>query len=251
MCLPNVWEADVVDLQALRTLPVFRMMAEQGAGLPAGFEAMDSVCFYWIGPEGTDLAELQDGGVALLGPGGRDTLLAGVPDLDPVRLEGQEAYGHGTAFTAFPLGNVALFGTTEASFRAVARAYDRGRRADLQAALGELLPMAPGDAVTLTFRASVVADVPDGTVIANQGRLTSAELTTEVLSDSTDSSLPGPADPTLVTVAYPDLEIVKSFVDDNGGDVEPGDLIRFAVRVTNNGSFAASGVQVTFIRVFD
>jgi uncharacterized repeat protein (TIGR01451 family) len=108
-----------------------------------------------------------------------------------------------------------------------------------------LAAMDPGDEVTLTFLATVAPGVSDGTVIANQGHLTAAELTQPVSSDSADGSLPGPSDPTVITVAYPDLEVVKSFVDDNGGDPEPGDVIRFAVRVTNNGSFAAAGVAVT------
>ncbi len=104
--------------------------------------------------------------------------------------------------------------------------------------------LAAGASLLLTIEGDIVSPLPDGTVIANQAFITSAEVSEAVGTD--DPSTPAPNDPTRFSVlSQPDLSgMTKIYVDVNGGNVEPGDLIRYVITVTNTGSDVARNVVV-------
>jgi uncharacterized repeat protein (TIGR01451 family)/fimbrial isopeptide formation D2 family protein len=106
------------------------------------------------------------------------------------------------------------------------------------------LPSGSGNTLTLTFDATVRTPLDNGTVIANQGSVTSSEVSVPVLSD--DPALPGGADPTRVTVtSAPFLTMTKVATDVNGGDLLPGETVSYTLILTNTGDAAARNVTVT------
>jgi uncharacterized repeat protein (TIGR01451 family) len=103
----------------------------------------------------------------------------------------------------------------------------------------------PGTNRVLRFSASLVFPMADGTVVCNQGSVTSQDVTGAVLTD--DPATAAAADPTCVTVeSEPDLApTTKTVADLNGGDVVPGDVLRYTITVDNQGTQNATGVVVT------
>jgi uncharacterized repeat protein (TIGR01451 family) len=102
----------------------------------------------------------------------------------------------------------------------------------------------PGASVTVRFRATVDADVPDGGRIANQANV-GADGLESILTD--DPSTPEPSDPTVVVVnETPDLVTsTKVFFDLNGGAIQPNDAVRYEIVVRNTGAGTARNVVVT------
>jgi len=105
------------------------------------------------------------------------------------------------------------------------------------------------DVATVTFDVIVDPSVVDGTVISNQGFVSAAaDGVTDVPSD--DPATPMVNDPTRDIVGnlpllYADKRAV--LVGDQGtpGIVDPGDVLRYTITVTNTGSTPATGVRLT------
>ncbi|MGK0359920.1 MAG: putative repeat protein (TIGR01451 family), partial [Bradymonadia bacterium] len=95
---------------------------------------------------------------------------------------------------------------------------------------------------TFILRGTVGEDVNDGAVIANQARA-SADNADQRLSD--DPATDAVGDPTAFTVRNrPELELVKTVRDDNGGEFSPGDSITYTLSVTNTGNREANFVTL-------
>ncbi len=98
----------------------------------------------------------------------------------------------------------------------------------------------PGVA-TFIFRVTVNATAPDGATIGN----------TALLTPLADPSLAlNVSSPPLVVFARPDLQVQKAVVSENGaplagGQVRPGDLLRYTLTLTNPGTVAANNVVIT------
>ena len=107
--------------------------------------------------------------------------------------------------------------------------------------LGDL---AAGASATLHFTATIGVGVPNGTVIANQA---SANATNADSAPTDDPATAPDDDPTVITVeALPDLTgLSKTFVDENGGTIEPGDSILYTLTVTNDGRAVATNLVFT------
>ncbi|MEM6531456.1 MAG: hypothetical protein AAF654_02470 [Myxococcota bacterium] len=102
--------------------------------------------------------------------------------------------------------------------------------------VGELAP----DARELVeFTARVRPGTVNGFLISNQGEVDTRELVEAVLTD--DPRVEGETNPTVVTVvAEPSLNgTVLVATDLNGGAVQPGDRIRYELRVVNDGTSQA------------
>ena len=98
----------------------------------------------------------------------------------------------------------------------------------------------PGETVSLSFSAEV-NELPPGQIVSNQARATATGLDA-TLSD--DPSTPVQGDPTSFTVGTPpQLNLVKVAQDLNGGDVEPGDIIRYTLTLSHRGGAPATSVN--------
>ena len=87
----------------------------------------------------------------------------------------------------------------------------------------------------ITFRLRVLPTTAGGTLIRNQGRITSTELTEPTLTNEA-----------VVRVIAPQVNTPrKTFTDLNGGAVEPGDLITYTIAVRKNVDNAVAGL--TFV----
>ncbi|WP_054030668.1 DUF11 domain-containing protein [Desulfatitalea tepidiphila] len=101
-----------------------------------------------------------------------------------------------------------------------------------------------GQSATVTFQVTVDPGTPTGTVISNQGTVTSNELADE----PTDADgVPANGDqPTLVVVGDAQLlTITKEVAVVGGGAALPGAELEYVLRVTNAGSLAATDVVIT------
>jgi uncharacterized repeat protein (TIGR01451 family) len=101
-----------------------------------------------------------------------------------------------------------------------------------------------GESATITFEAGVDAGVPAGTLISNQGSVTSDELLPE-LTDA--DGVPSNGDqPTIIVVGEAQLlSITKQVAVVGGGAAEPGSQLEYTIRVTNFGSLPAMNVVIT------
>jgi uncharacterized repeat protein (TIGR01451 family)/fimbrial isopeptide formation D2 family protein len=94
-----------------------------------------------------------------------------------------------------------------------------------------------GETVTLTFDVTVAAGTPNGTVISNQGDLTSNEYPDE-MTDADGNDINGD-EPTLITVgSTQQLTITKNVFVVGGGTAQPGDQLEYLITVTNSGNTA-------------
>ena len=101
-----------------------------------------------------------------------------------------------------------------------------------------------GNSAVITFEARVNAGVPPGTLIINQGRVTSGELP----PGATDADgVPSNGNqPTVVVVGEVQLlAITKEVSVVGGGIAEAGGLLEYVIRVNNIGSLPATRVLVT------
>ncbi|HEY5985712.1 MAG TPA: SdrD B-like domain-containing protein, partial [Streptosporangiaceae bacterium] len=104
--------------------------------------------------------------------------------------------------------------------------------------------VSPGRRAVITFEVRVNAGVPTGTLIVNQGRITSNELS----PGATDADgIPSNGNqPTVVVVGAVQLvSVTKEVQVVGGGTAQAGSQLEYVVRATNIGSLPATRVVVT------
>jgi len=99
----------------------------------------------------------------------------------------------------------------------------------------------PGESKEVTYTAKVKAGTKAGSVVQNQAHLRLSG--SEILSDGDNDPSNG-RQPTLVHVDYPDLSGATKDVESPGRQVEPGQEVKYLIRVTNKGNLDASGLKV-------
>lgn len=105
--------------------------------------------------------------------------------------------------------------------------------------------IAPGTDLTLRFQARIAPGTANGTVIANQARIQSADAPGTAVTD--DPSTGTPDDPTAITVeSRPDFATSTKEVFHGGGGTEfrPGDPVVYRIVVANTGTEDATNVVV-------
>jgi len=101
-----------------------------------------------------------------------------------------------------------------------------------------------GEAAVITFQAVVNGGVPTGTIITNQGSLTSAELPS-ALTDADNLPANG-YQPTVIVVGDAQLlTITKQVFVVGGGPALPGGQLEYVVMAINNGTLPATLVFIT------
>jgi large repetitive protein len=101
-----------------------------------------------------------------------------------------------------------------------------------------------GASVVITFEVRVEDDVPAGTIISNQGRVTSSEIPPE-LTDA-DGNPSNGHQPTVIVVGEMQLlSITKEVLVVGGGMSEAGGQLEYIIRVNNIGSLPATQVVIT------
>lgn len=100
--------------------------------------------------------------------------------------------------------------------------------------------LAPGQSVTLRFRATVT----NGVVVSNQAVISANELP-QVLSDGDGDHANGNQPTDIVVGNSALLRQTKSVLDVNGGALAPGDVLEYLIITRNAGVAAASNVIVT------
>ncbi len=101
-----------------------------------------------------------------------------------------------------------------------------------------------GGTGVVTFRVQVNPGVPSGTVISNQGSLSTRQL--PALGTDADGNPANGQQPTLIAVGSAQrLSLTKSVAVVGGGAALPGSVLEYSVRATNIGTVPASGVTVT------
>ncbi len=102
-----------------------------------------------------------------------------------------------------------------------------------------------GETATVEFQVAVGANVVAGTVITNQATLNGdgegSGSAAPVLSDDPDTETQGDATRCVVG-NVPLLYAVKTVTDDNGGTLDPGDIITYTVIIYNQGTAEATGL---------
>ncbi len=104
--------------------------------------------------------------------------------------------------------------------------------------------VSPSASSEITFAVQVNAGTVTGTLISNQGTVSSTELAPG-LTDA-DGLASNGYQPTVIAVGDVQLlAITKDVTVVNGGNAEPGDELAYVIRVTNIGSLPATQVVVT------
>ncbi|MBJ6801590.1 isopeptide-forming domain-containing fimbrial protein [Geomonas propionica] len=101
-----------------------------------------------------------------------------------------------------------------------------------------------GDSLVVEFQATLAQVIDSGSLVANQARIASPLLPSQ-LSD--DPSLPGTADPTRTVIASaPRFLLQKTVRDVTSGSatVTAGDTLRYTITVKNDGTENATGVTL-------
>lgn len=149
-----------------------------------------------------------------------------------------------------------ISGTTTLNGMAVTDSGGGNTRLDtgLPISSDDLTPPLPGAgegvissarSATVTFDVRVNAGTASGTVISNQGNVTTEEMP-RILTDADGNPANG-AQPTQVVVGDAQaLTIVKEVAVVGGGAALPGATLEYAVRVTN-----IAGVPATMVRIYD
>jgi len=108
-----------------------------------------------------------------------------------------------------------------------------------------LANVAPGDSIVLEVRGQLVVPLDDGTVVGNQGRLLPNNgLGAPFVTD--DPATPAASDQTRVTVrSSPVLTATKTFTEQNGPPVEPGEQVTYTLSISNTGTATARTIVVT------
>ncbi|MFH1810320.1 MAG: OmpA family protein [Pseudomonadota bacterium] len=107
-----------------------------------------------------------------------------------------------------------------------------------------LAALAPGGQATLSFNVALRSPLDNGLVIANQGSMLVEGAVNPFVTDDPATAEQGDST-RLTVVSAPDLSgLLKTYVDLNGGEVEPGDRIRYEIVLINNGDALAREVVV-------
>ena len=101
-----------------------------------------------------------------------------------------------------------------------------------------------GSSVSLSFIVLVDADAAEGSLITNQGTLSSTE-TGNLLTDSDGDSTNGYQETVIVVGAKQNLAITKTVALVDSSTAAPGSELAYTVTVTNRGSMAATDVSVS------
>jgi len=117
-----------------------------------------------------------------------------------------------------------------------------GSAAPSPASPGGTLP--PGGASVVTFQVQVNPGVAAGTMISNQGSVTSTQLP-PLLTDADGNPTNG-YQPTVITVGNAQqLSVTKSVAVVGGGAALPGSVLEYTVQASNVGTVPASNVVIT------
>jgi uncharacterized repeat protein (TIGR01451 family) len=101
-----------------------------------------------------------------------------------------------------------------------------------------------GESAVITFEAGVNAGVPTGTLISNQGSVTSDELPPE--ATDADGVPSNGNQPTVIVVGDVQLlSVTKQVLVVGGGTADAGGQLEYVIRVTNIGSLPATHVNMT------
>jgi uncharacterized repeat protein (TIGR01451 family)/fimbrial isopeptide formation D2 family protein len=104
--------------------------------------------------------------------------------------------------------------------------------------------IAAGSGADVTFRVQVNAGVPAGTVISNQGSVTSNELPAEP-TDADGNAANGYQPTTIVVSSAQQVMITKEVFVVGGGAALPGSELEYLVRVTNTGTTPTTNLVIT------
>ncbi|MDY6979774.1 MAG: SdrD B-like domain-containing protein [Pseudomonadota bacterium] len=153
------------------------------------------------------------------------------------------------ADTSYVAGTTTLNGSSVADPSAGTSALESG----MPVSSADLTPPLPtagngtltaGEQATVTFDVQVNAGTAVGTLISNQGTVSTNELPDE-LTDWDGNDANGDQ-PTVVVVGnVQQLSITKEVNVVGGGAAEPGDQLEYVIRVTNYSGVAASNVVIT------
>ena len=103
--------------------------------------------------------------------------------------------------------------------------------------------IAAHSSAVVTFRVQVIAGVPAGTVISNQGYVTSNKLTTATDADGNASN--GNQPTTIVVGSAQQVMISKEVVVVSGGAALPGSVLEYTVNVTNTSTTSVTNLVIT------
>ncbi len=111
------------------------------------------------------------------------------------------------------------------------------------------LPVSADHVATITFDVIVDPDAVDGTVISNQG-FVSAPDGGVIDTPSDDPATPVVNDPTrdivgALPLLYADKRVALQVDGGTPGIVDPGDVLRYTITITNSGNVPATGVVLT------
>ncbi len=106
--------------------------------------------------------------------------------------------------------------------------------------------IAAGSSITIRFDVTVDSGITPGTVLYNQGtvKYDSDGDGTNDASENTDGNPSDPGDqPTETPTGIPYGLAIKSVSDENGGNVEPGDILLYTVDLKNQSGFDVAGLE--------
>ena len=104
--------------------------------------------------------------------------------------------------------------------------------------------IAAGSSAKIEFDVTVDGTTADGTVISNQGIVSSGNAPDE-LTDEDGNGSNGNQPTTCIVGAKPNLTLSKGLDDLNGGSVETGDTLLYTLTFRNTGNATANGVVIT------
>ncbi len=106
-----------------------------------------------------------------------------------------------------------------------------------------LAELAPGASLTVSFVARIADDASNGATIVNQGRVRDAAGVNAVTDDPSTAA---PADATRLDIEFPELGASTKTVSDlNGGDVLPGDVLRYTITTSVQAGPALTAIAVS------